>query len=76
MNMLDEYRKNKLLFHINKKTHSEWHGANFDQGVYSKICPYWNLRAPTCKRDLLLLYNFEYIFPMITFKKRCVLGTK
>ena len=61
----------KLPFHINIKTHSEWNSANFGRGKHSKNVFTWLSRAPAEKRDQILLYNFEYIFLMITFKNRC-----
>ena len=36
--------------------------------INKKYVLIWLSRAPTQKRDRLLLYNFGYIFPVITLK--------
>ena len=37
--MSDKYRIIKLSFHIDIKTHKEWHSPNFGRVIYSKNRP-------------------------------------
>ena len=39
--------------------------------IFKKYVIIWFSRAPTWKRDRILLYNLEYIFLLIIFKKTC-----
>ena len=39
--------------------------------IFKKTCPYLTFKSSNLKMRLLLLYNFEYIFFVITFEK-CV----
>ena len=55
--MKDESRIIKLSFHI-IKTHSEWHCPNLAGENIKKYVLFSISRAPTKKRDRLLLYNF------------------
>ena len=68
----------KLSFHINIKDHSDWHCATLGQGKCSKNMSLFDFEELQLKSVIYTWYNFEYIFLLITFKKRVrnILGTK
>ena len=59
--MEDEYRIIKLSFHINIKTHSEWHFLNFGREKYSKNMSFVDLQQLQLKNVALLIKtNFDW----------------